>query len=148
MENLYSFFKNFNSLEIFQIFINYFTIGYQQIFFIAIIEKFTICHLFLPFELLSFLDLFYPNRFLIIVLITSTIEIFFILVFLEIIELKFCGLNKYIKKNIEKRALDDVQESKEEKNNIIEISKGYLVDYDNQISEEELLGEKERKKKI
>ena len=96
--------------------------------------------------MLSFLDLFYPNRFLIIVLITSTIEIFFILVFLEIIELKFCGLNKYIKKNIEKRALDDVQESKEEKNNIIEISKGYLVDYDNQISEEELLGEKERKK--
>ena len=89
-------------------------------------------------------------------MISFIFEIFLTFVFLEIIELKFCGLNKYIKKRIVKRAVDDARDSnasndsllEDENNNIYEISKGYIIDFDNQdiLLEEEIEGEIEDKK--
>ena len=162
-ENIYSFLKNHTTLEIFRNFVIYLTKGYPQIFIIAIIQKFTLCHVFLPVEIITFFFLefkIYSNTFFLSCIFISFIfETFFTLVFLEIIELKFCGLNNYIKKNIEKRALDDANNasnlndsndySLKGKNNIFEISDGYLIDYDDQYInlEEELLEEAEKNKK-
>ena len=39
-------------------------------------------------------------------------------------------INKYIKKNIEKRALEDVKDSLEDKTRIYEIDKDYFINYD------------------
>ena len=159
---MYSFFNNHSTLELIQIVVYYLLIGNTHIFIIAIIQKFTICHIFLPYqfyELIGFLQEFdlYENKFIISILMISFIfEIFLTFVFLEIIELKFCGLNKYIKKRIVKRAVDDARDSnasndsllEDENNNIYEISKGYIIDFDNQdiLLEEEIEGEIEDKK--
>ena len=60
------------------------------------------------------------------------IEIFMSLVFIEIVQLKFCVLNKNIKKNIEKRAIEDknITESKKIEDSILELG-GYLINLDN-----------------
>ena len=109
--------------------------------------------MFLGFQFAELLQTFteielYKPKYIISVEITVFIvEIFFTLVFLEIIELKFCGLNKYIRKNIEKRAVDDANSSLlGEEKNIFEFSKGYLIDYDNQEIGREKEGEKEGEK--
>ena len=75
----------------------------RGVFIIAILQKFTLCHLFLGFQFAELLQTFteiesYKHKYILSVEITVFIvEIFFTLVFLEIIELKFCGLflNKY-----------------------------------------------------
>ena len=55
-------------------------------------------------------------------------EFFFICIYLEIIELNFCGLSDNIKRNIEKRALKDSDERLNDSlNNIFEINNQYIV---------------------
>ena len=66
----------------------------------------------------------------IIPLIMLIFEIFITLVFLEIIELKFCGLNTNIAKNIKKRALEDFNDSLLTKKKIYEIDNDYFINYD------------------
>ena len=52
------------------------------------------------------------NTFRIVLFITTgIIEILITFIFLEIIQLNFCGLNENLKKNIEERALLDNDES-------------------------------------
>ena len=69
---------------------------------------------FLFYQIIEFADtlveIFITNKniFAICIVITSGIfEIFIVLVFLEIIELGFCGLNYNTKRNIKERALND-----------------------------------------
>ena len=152
-ENIFSFFSRYTYPEIIQIITFYTLLPLRSIFIISIIQKFTLCHIFLAFQFgeLFFtfheIDLYKHKNTLPIEIIAFIFEIFFTLVFLEIIELKFCGLNKYIRKNIEKRALDDANNSLlGEEKNIFEFSKGYIIDYDNQETEIEKDGEKKEKK--
>ena len=108
------------------------------IFINLIIEKYTICHTFLLYKMLELINYIFGlidednKNYLIIILmyIIIALDIFFILVFLEIIELKFCGLNKYIKKNIKKRAIEDVNEALTNKKEIFEIDNDYFINYD------------------
>ena len=51
------------------------------------------------------------------------------MIFLEIIELNFCGLNKNTKRNIQIRANEDIQETKQEED-LIEVSPGYFIHKD------------------
>ena len=75
------------------------------------IHKFTVCHIFLLLqnrEVTTNINNEIKTKkeviFCILILINYFIELFIILVFLEIIELKFCGLDQNTKKNIEARA--------------------------------------------
>ena len=69
-------------------------------------------------------------------MIIIVFEIFNSLVFLELIELKFCGLNTYIKKNIDRRSIKDVKECFEDKEESIDIDSNYIIDYNNEEEEE------------
>ena len=65
------------------------------------------------------------------------------MIFYEIIELKFCGLNINLKKNIIKRAIED-NNTFIENNERIEISENYLINYDD-VEEKEEKEENEEK---
>ena len=74
-----------------------------------IIQDFTLCHTFIPIRISNFIfdTHYYPkNKNIINILnvVLFVIELLLGLVFLEFIELNFCGLSRNIKKNIRKRA--------------------------------------------
>ena len=66
-----------------------------------------------------FFDDSYETEQLIVVIVILLIYTFMILVFVEIIELNFCGISDMIKKNIELRARADSMSSKNNDINII-----------------------------
>ena len=49
--------------------------------------------------------------------VSSIFDIIGYIIYLEIIELKFCGLNRNIKKNIQKRASTDANDNNEDNSN-------------------------------
>ena len=108
---------------------------------IVLIYNFSVFHwlLLLAFELLiqtlfSFSDYTILNQ--IILIVTYIIEIFAILVFIEIIILNFCGFNYNIRKNIYFRAEDEIHQLEEEyndtdDNNDDSINSGNLIEFPN-----------------
>ena len=76
-----------------------------------IMNKFTFYHALIPFHaLFCFINLLEKQTTtteVIIYVICLILEIIFILIFLEIIELNFCNLNKNLKRNIEERAIKE-----------------------------------------
>ena len=115
-----------------------------------IIQKYTICHIFLTYQIYCFLNSLREylllikdetkkeiknklNIILITIIVCFMIEIFMSLIFLESIELKCCGLNKNLKKNIEQRAIEDINSPFEDKDkNILEIDYDYITYLDNE----------------
>ena len=99
------------------------SILYALIFFMQmkILNDYTVFHIMLFFSITVFISNisniildFNINDF-ILVIITFPFEIFFILVFVEIIELNFCGLNSNLKKNIIERGSEEIDSLFEEK---------------------------------
>ena len=87
------------------------------------------------FDLISNFDI----RYMINILITFPIEIFECLVFIETIELNFCGLNLNLKKSIIRRSVIEVntiynidEEDNEEEDNLKEIISTELEDYNSE----------------
>jgi hypothetical protein len=69
---------------------------------------------------------------LILYVISYSFEILGVLVFIETIELNFCGLDKNTRKTIQKREREDMNLENLERNNslnnnLVEISPGYMV---------------------
>ena len=127
-DNFFSFIENLDKLEIFillsLILFNFLT--YLTIF--IIIDIFTPFHILLLKILSYMVKLFIIDGFdfnkkihaLIIYIIFEIIGIFMILVFIEIIQLNFCGLSTMTKKNIEERAILDsmlIDDNDDEENN-------------------------------
>jgi len=85
--------------------------GIYALLFNKIIYDFTLYHIYIPLLVENFvinLAIHFENKLIIFFLIIFfLIELAMILIFLEIIELNFCGLNENLKKNIEFRALAD-----------------------------------------
>jgi len=102
--------------------------GIRKLMINIILNKYTMFHLFIFFKFDSLIDsskIDYKAN------ITITIKIFFFIqmilqlielcmyfVYLEMIELNFCGLSKNIKKNIQNRASNEFSEIEEEINNL------------------------------
>ena len=119
-DNIYSVFDNLTSIEIFLLIYTIFQSGIYQILIYIIINDFTICHIFLFYQIIEFADSFVEifsykiNIFVVSILIICGIfEIFIVLILLEIIELGFCGLNYNTKRNIKERALIEINLSNE-----------------------------------
>ena len=136
IDNIFFFFKNFNFFQIIFYFIYHILYSFEFVAINIIIEKYPINYIFLPFELLVissilteiFLYLDLPIFSKCILIFISICEFFFICIYLEIIELNFCGLSDNIKRNIEKRALKDSDERLNDSlNNIFEINNQYIV---------------------
>ena len=136
-DNIYSLFERYNFLELIGFFITNIDYPINIALFNIILQNFTICHIFMPFQLNDFfrnLETYTSNNIILfLMIIIGTLELFVTLVFLEIIELNFCGLNKNIKKNIQIKELEDSYEqfNKEEDKKVIEFK-----DYFSQIDEE------------
>ena len=144
-DNINSFFNGYNLGEIILYFIYYVINSIRDFIMInIIIENYSISYIFLPFNVISILgniiEIFKYYDFeisLICLLIFSFFcEIFSICVYLEIIELNFCGLSENINKNIKKRALEDSKLTSVPMNYMFEINNQYLVNYDDVIENE------------
>jgi len=107
-DNIYSVFNNLSSIEIFFFIYIILKSGICQILIYTIINDFTVCHIFLFYQVLEF-----EENFSVILLFSEILEIFLVLFFLEIIELRFCGLSYNTKRNIEERALTELNISTE-----------------------------------
>ena len=97
----------YNLIEIFFIFLVNLTVQYytlSHIYYFFIISIF-IHQLQLSREYLKKSGKF--KNLIIIIIIFFILEIFLNLIILEFIELNFCGLNKNLKKNISKRAIEE-----------------------------------------
>lgn len=130
LDNIFAFFSdyNFSTQIIFFLSVLYFPICF--ILIIMIIQNYTICHIFLAFQISSFFSIEYTGNIYISYIIIFIFEILATLVFLEIIILNCWGLNKNVKKNIEERAKDDSRDSlnltdriSERNSNLIELEK-------------------------
>ena len=124
---VYNFFSLFeeglNIINAFRLISFPFIYGISVCLFNKIIYDFTLYHSYIPLLIENFIiDIFSQikneNKIILIVLISSfIIELIMILVFMEIIELHFCGLNENLKKNIELRALNETYLEIEDYNN-------------------------------
>ena len=112
-ENLFTTFKDLGILSFLYIMLFSIIYGALRLLFNIILNKYTIFHLFLFIQNREFTnslyngisDLFMSS----IISIFSVLEFFMILVFLEIIELNFWGLNENVKRKIKDRADDEVK---------------------------------------
>ena len=119
LDNIYSIIDNYGYKLIFLFFASIFY-GCLKLILNFAINRFTVCHIFLLLqnkELTSniFKEAVSNNNkfFIIVILISYFIEDFVTLVFLEIIELKFCDLDKNTKRKIKERAEDETKKIEE-----------------------------------
>ena len=101
---------DFSSKEIFFLFLLSFFYGFYFFCLVLVIRNYSPCHLFLLFQSKEFIiNIFYNidnwNTWkFIMILITFILEINASFVFMEMIELRFCGLDKNLKNSIVERA--------------------------------------------
>ena len=109
-DHFISIFKGFTFTQFFGIFCNMVSSTGMQLIFNIISQDYTICHIFTYYSISSLYELTKQKEreVLIFGIISNIIEILITFVFLEIIILNFCGLNKNVKINIEKRAQQDI----------------------------------------
>ena len=116
LDNIFYYFSNISGSDIF---INlFFCILYASynIFLILIIQNYQIFYIFFPIQIADCIEDIQeiilsdnPNATTIsLIIVTYIFEILITLVFIEILEIKLCGLNKYFRKNIRQRSEADV----------------------------------------
>ena len=110
-DNIYSLFDNFSFNELIFLILECLSEGIGLLSINMIMNKFTLYHALIPFHatfcVINLLDNETSKAEVIITSIYFITEIIFILVFLEIIELNFCNLNKNLKRKIEDRAINE-----------------------------------------
>ena len=115
IDNFFSIFSDFTFLQFLGILLYSIFMGNYQFAVIFIIKDYTICHLFLFYQISSL----YANikesiknkLVLFFIIIFYILEFFITFIFLELIQLNFWGLDQNIKINIEKRALTETYEN-------------------------------------
>jgi len=122
--NISSIFKY--GVSLFILFVIVFSLlnGISKLLINIILNKYSMLHLFIFCKIDALLDssiINIDNKSLrdeqynyIIELVLQLIEYLMYFVYLEIIELNFCGLNKYIKNNIQSRAIDEYKDIEKE----------------------------------
>ena len=137
IENLFSIFCDFTFLQFLGLFLLSILQGMYQFVYNFIIKDYTMCHFFLYYQFYSLYSNIRRkssnNLILSFVIIFCILEFFITFVFLELIQLNFCGLNKDIKFNIEKRTLLETYETdsqKENRNSVVYNDNDYITKYD------------------
>ena len=114
-DNIYYVFSKYSIGMIISLFLLIICFGITKLLFNIIINHYSVCHIFLFLQnsgIVSSIGFDIEKRKFIIlqtiiIYFSNIINIFFSLVFLEIIELNCCGLNINLKKNIKKRLNDE-----------------------------------------
>ena len=105
---LFKSFKHFGVINAFRLISLPFAYGIYALIINKTIYDFTIYHLYIPLLIENFIVGIKDKDINIYLLILFfCIEFIMILIFLEIIEINFCGLNKNLKRNIESRGIID-----------------------------------------
>ena len=106
-------FKNVNFKEIANLLFKIFFSGVEALLINMTMNDFTFYHIIIPIQIEEFInnikDQINQEKPIEVIIPLFCYEFLFYLIFLEIIELNFCGLNKNIRKNIEKRAISDLK---------------------------------------
>ena len=144
-------FFNKDLLQIMSVMLSMFFHAIFDLLIMTLIQKYTLFHYILPMKILNFISTIeslilgkieFRLMLFIIDIIAQLLDIFFLLVFIECIELNFCGLNKNLKKNIMERAKEDaIGEIYDGKNKKYLINDQYIVE--NPLLEEENIEEEE-----
>ena len=107
LDNIYSLFQDVEIREVL-ILISYTILcGLDYLLAIKIMFEFTPYHILIIFHIQQFINSSWEK--IDLKNIFFILEFIFILIFLEILELNFCGLNINLRKNIEQRAIIDTQ---------------------------------------
>jgi hypothetical protein len=124
-DNIIDAFRNLETKEYFLLTIYSILLGVHGVLNNRIINKFTFYHLLVPLQLYYFIDNLIEkitnldeeedSTFEFVFEITFFLtELFMYFIFIEIIELNFCGLNRNVKKNIQLRATNDSRDDDSE----------------------------------
>lgn len=110
LDNLSSIFNGFSFAQFIGLFLYMIDTSGTQLIFNLIVNDYTICHIFPYFIAKAFYEIFKETSLVFIIsFILNSFEFLISFIFIEIIILNFCGLNKNVKKNIEKRAKLDYE---------------------------------------
>ena len=142
-DNIYSIFEGSGFIEYIAMFVYIISQGALQLFRNMIVNDFTICHIVFYLLIYAFYntakDKDIKGAVFFVEIILFIFEVIFLLVFLEMIELKFCGINKNLKSNIEERAklemkeIDSSKYNNDKKNDKVDINDDYAINFgDNQ----------------
>jgi len=132
-DNIYTLFNNLTFNESILLILECLCEGIGLLSINMIINKFSLYHAIIPlnisFSVLNLLGNEISETEIIISIISLVLEIIFILIFLEIIELNFCNLNENLKINIEERALHEeiYNENNEEQILFLDEEKNYYI---------------------
>ena len=112
LDNIFELFKseNFDSKNVIHLLLLTFVYGLYLFIISKIIYEYTIYHIYIPILIEYFVENIIQNFEIAekIFLISSFfIELIMILIFIEIIEINFCGLNENLKRNIQSRAMTE-----------------------------------------
>ena len=108
--NLFENIRNLDSINALLLTLLPFAYGIYVLLINKIIYDFTLYHIYIPLLIEAFINEIINRTCIfdiIFLILCFTIELIIILVFLEIIEVKFCGLNENLKRNIESRGIID-----------------------------------------
>ena len=115
-DNIFFIFENYNIGQFIILIVLIIFLGTNRFLYNMTINYYSVYHLFILFQASDSWDILNEqidnnNKILLKNLfhLCNLFELFFNLVFLEIIELNFCGLNKNTKKNINIRAKEDIK---------------------------------------
>jgi len=135
-DNIYTLFDNLTFNESILLILECFSEGIGILTINTIMNKFTIYHVLAPFlitfSIINLLDKEKSAIEIIISVIFLVLEIIFILIFIEVIELNFWNLNENLKINIEERALHEEIYNKKNEDMIIFLDdeKNYYINSD------------------
>jgi len=112
--DIFESFKEIDALNYFRLISLSLSYGVLMALFNKAINDYTLYHIYIPLLVENFIKNIisysgYDNSSIIIIFLSISffIELFMILVFLEIIEVNFCGLDKNLKKHIELRSITE-----------------------------------------
>lgn len=146
-DNIFNFFNENTFAQISLYLFVYITKTVVYILINMVIQNYSICHIFLLYEIIEFIPkivafisaILEPK--IMVFFISYFLEVILVLIFLEKIELNFCGLNKNLKKNIQKRADIEMQDSLIEDEKIInsfEVNNNYIVNFKNDLEKKDV----------
>jgi len=119
-DNIFVYFSNFEINDFLYSFVFCLLYPAYDAFIIYIIKIFPICYVFFPIQISFCIEIVqkileFPNKenevselTIFVYIFTYIFEVIITLVFIEVLEVKLCGLNKYFKRNIRTRSLADV----------------------------------------
>ena len=127
--------------------------GISKLLINIILNKYSMLHLFIFFKIDALLDSSIiiidkdsknaKQYNYVIELVLQLVEYLMYFIYLEIIELNFCGLNKYIKHNIQSRAIDeykDIEKEEKQENDLkvkFDLDGGFTSNFNNENDSED-----------